>query len=118
MEGAEKFIGDRLANNESVIFIAFDGPTAIGFIQLYPIFSSVGLKRAWLLNDMFIAEHARGKGAAKALLSTARGYGKQTNSGWLMLQTAIDNIPAQNLYEANGWERDNDYFVYNLNITS
>src|SRR3569833_3165630 len=97
---AEAFIGERLANKESVIFLAFDGADAIGFTQLYPIFSSVSIKRAWLLNDLYVAEHARGKGAAKALLHAAQQYGAQTKSGWLMLQSAIDNEPTQKQYEA------------------
>lgn len=38
MEGATKFISERLLQNESVILIAFINNNAIGFTQLYPIF--------------------------------------------------------------------------------
>lgn len=118
IQAAEKFINDRLINNESVIFVAFNDAEPVGFTQLYPIFSSVSVKRAWLLNDLYVAEHERGKGIAKALLNAARNHGIQTNSGWLMLQTAADNTPAQQLYESNGWEKDTGYLVYNLTITN
>jgi GNAT superfamily N-acetyltransferase len=85
----------------------------IGFTQLYPIFSSVGMKRAWLLNDLFVTEDARGSGAADALLKAAQDMGAETSSRWLMLQTATDNHRAQKVYERNGWERDEEYYVYN-----
>ena len=114
---AGEFITQRLQNNQSVIFIAFntDGK-AVGFTQLYPIYSSVGLKNAWLLNDLFVTEAERGKRIATMLLDAAKLHGRQTNSGWLMLQTAITNHAAQKAYEANGWQKDNEYYVYNFNL--
>ena len=98
---AKKFISERINNNESVIFLAEENNKAVGFTQLYPIYSSVGMKRAWLLNDLFVAEDARGKGIADTLLLTAQQFGAETNSRWLMLQTAIDNYAAQKVYERN-----------------
>ncbi len=53
-EAAWHFISERLRKNESVIFIALKDERAVGFTQLYPIFSSVGMKRCWLLNDLFV----------------------------------------------------------------
>jgi len=114
---AGEFILQRLQNNQSVIFIAMNSDKAVGFTQLYPIYSSVGLKNAWLLNDLFVTEAERGKHIATQLLEAAKQLGKQTNSGWLMLQTAATNNPAQKAYEANGWVRDKDYYVYTFNIT-
>ena len=116
VEGATAFIQARLLNSESVIFIAFEGGKAVGFTQLYPIFSSVGMQRTWLLNDLYVAETARGKGIAKALLDAAKEHGRQTGSRWLMLQTATDNFMAQQVYESNGWKRDDDYYVYNFRL--
>ena len=65
---AKSFLEERLLRNESVIFLAFDNNEAVGFTQLYPVFSSVSLKRAWILNDLFIDASARGKGAVALLL--------------------------------------------------
>jgi hypothetical protein len=40
------FIEERLSRNESVIFLAEDGnKKAVGFTQLYPLFSSVSARR-------------------------------------------------------------------------
>jgi len=33
----------------------------MGFAQLYPSFSSVSMKRLWILNDLFVSSEARGK---------------------------------------------------------
>ncbi|HEX3024937.1 MAG TPA: GNAT family N-acetyltransferase [Chitinophagaceae bacterium] len=111
---AKKFISDRINKNESVIFLAEENNTALGFTQLYPIFSSVGMKRTWLLNDLFVASDARGKGIADALLQTAQQFGAETNSRWLMLQTAVDNYAAQKVYERNGWKKEQQFFTYNF----
>jgi GNAT superfamily N-acetyltransferase len=107
---AAGFLHERLSKNESVIFIAFVNNVAAGFCQLFPIFSSVGLKRAWLLNDLYVSENARGQGIAVALLNQAKGFGIETDAGWLLLQTGADNHTAQSVYEKNGWKKVTDFF--------
>ena len=73
--GADSFIKQRLENNESTIFLAFDdSQNAIGFIQLYPLFSSTRMARLWLLNDLFVDPIARRKGVAKSLLDQAKQF--------------------------------------------
>ena len=108
--GAEKFLQERLQQNESVIFLAFLGDEAIGFTQLYPIFTSVGMQRTWLLNDLFVSERARGKHAGAALLEAAKNFARSNGGKWLMLQTHYDNFIAQKLYEKNGWQKIDDFF--------
>ena len=68
LEGAREFIKDRLSNGESVLFLAFDENDPIGFVQLYPSFSSVSMKRTWVLNDLYVKENARGKGFGEKLI--------------------------------------------------
>jgi GNAT superfamily N-acetyltransferase len=109
-KAAAEFLQQRLANNESVIFMAVVNGIVAGFCQLYPIFSSVGLQRTWLLNDLYVNEDARGQGVAAALLQQAKQFGIATNARWLMLETAADNVTAQSVYEKNGWKRVEDYF--------
>ena len=57
---ASSFISERIRNSESVIFFAqnLEG-NYLGFIQLYPTFSSVSAKKSWVLNDLFVAEEVR-----------------------------------------------------------
>ncbi len=114
-KSATYFLLERITKNESVIFIAFVKGVAAGFCQLYPIFSSVGLKRTWLLNDLFVNKNAPGLGVATALLNHAKKFGIETNASWLLLQTGSDNFTAQSVYEKNGWNKLTDFF-YELPI--
>jgi GNAT superfamily N-acetyltransferase len=109
-EAARHFIKDRLERNESVIFVAEIDYEIMGFTQLFPLFSSVGMKRTWLLNDLFVDEKARNHGLASKLLNAAKEYGVATSSRWLQLQTSADNYTAQSVYEKNGWKRITDFF--------
>jgi GNAT superfamily N-acetyltransferase len=109
-QAATFFLKERLQKNESIIFIACINNNAVGFTQLYPIFSSVSMQRAWLLNDLYTTEAARKKGVATALLNHAKEFGASTNAKYLMLQTAADNKTAQKLYEQNGWQKETDWF--------
>lgn len=112
---AKAFLKKRMKRKESVIFVAEERKELIGFTQLFPIFSSVSMKRTWLLNDLYVNEKARGKGAATALLNAAKEFGRETNSKWLLLQTAKDNFTAQKVYEKNGWVKETDFF-YRMDI--
>ena len=107
---AKKFLLQRMEKQESVIFVAIENDRLIGFTQLYPIFSSVSLQNAWLLNDLYVHATARKKGVAAQLLETARQYGCETDAKWLLLQTGNTNFTAQTVYEKNGWKRVPDYF--------
>ena len=110
MTGATNFLYERIVKNQSTLFIAFINGEAVGFTQLYPIFSSISLRPALLLNDLYIAETARKMGIATALLNKAKEFGKQNNAGWLLLETVFDNYNAQSLYEKNGWIKQTDFF--------
>lgn len=101
-EGAKQFLTDRLSQNETTIFMAYDGEKALGFVTLYPTFSSVSMKRDFLLNDLFVSQDYRGKGVGAALLHTAQDHAKQIGAKGLLLETALDN-PAQHLYEKEGF---------------
>lgn len=104
------FLKKRMKREETVIFVAEEREELIGFTQLFPIFSSVSMKRTWLLNDLYVNERSRGIGAATALLNAAKEFGKETNAKWLLLQTAADNFTAQKVYEKNGWIKETDFF--------
>lgn len=110
IKNAKMFLKKRMKRKESVILVAEEEEKLIGFTQLFPIFTSVGMRRTWLLNDLFVCEEARGKGTATALLEAAKEFGKETKSKWLLLQTAADNFTAQKVYEKNGWIKETDFF--------
>ena len=110
LQAAFDFLEQRVDKNESTIFMAILQGEAVGFIQLYPIFSSVSLKPAWLLNDLYVAENARRQGVAEALLQQAKQFAMETNAAYVLLQTSEDNYKAQSVYEKNGWIKLTDFF--------
>ncbi|PLT33124.1 GNAT family N-acetyltransferase [Bacillus sp. V5-8f] len=111
--GAREFIQERITNQESVIFVAYDDdPQAVGFVQVYPTFSSVGMQRAYILNDLFVKESGRKKGAARSLIKRVYQFCEEKNARYVTLQTAPDNHPAKALYEDMGMSIDNVYHSY------
>ena len=109
-EGAGRFLEERIRKNESVIFLFMQDGKATGFTQLYPIFSSVSMQRAWLLNDLFVHPSARKTGAGTHLLERAKQHGRDTGAKWLLLSTGAENLVAQSLYEKNGWKKSSDIY--------
>lgn len=51
LASAKKFLVERFKNYNSAIFVAEDDQIITGFTQLYLSFSSVSMKRIWILND-------------------------------------------------------------------
>jgi GNAT superfamily N-acetyltransferase len=101
---AAAFLDARLDAAESVVWMAEDGDRACtGFVQLYPLFSSVRLSRVWLLNDLFVAAKARRAGVARALLAKAEAFAREEGALRLELETTPDNAAAQALYREAGW---------------
>lgn len=117
-ERGRKFLSERLSRGESVVFLAMaEGETgwvAVGLTQLYPTFSSLSLKRLWILSDLFVSPQVRKLGVGRALMERARQLAAETGAEGLVLETAIDNQSAQALYERLGWKRDEKFYRYAL----
>ena len=114
---AAAFVGDRLRRGESALFVAEDPDgEAVGFVQLYPAFSSTDAAPGplWLLNDLYVVEERRRNGVGRALLERAERLARESGAVGLTLSTAVDNLRAQRLYEAMGYRRETVFFTYNL----
>ena len=99
------FLKERISNNESTIFIAYLDNKAVGFTQLYPIFSSVSTQPMLLLNDLYVDINFRSRGVGKAKIDAAKELCREQQYKGLSLETAKDN-PAQYLYEREGFSQD------------
>jgi ribosomal protein S18 acetylase RimI-like enzyme len=117
---ALSFIRERIERSESVIFLArhdtTEGQQAAGFVQLYPIFSSVSMIRVWLLNDLYVHPECRRLGVGRALMLRAIEHARETGYGRVELATAEDNRSAQMLYEDLGFTRATGFHHYSLSI--
>jgi len=114
---ARNFIKSRMENKESTIFVSQNSDEElIGFVQLYSSFCSVYVCPILILYDLFVKTEARGNGHGRALMNKATEFAKSEGYDRLELSTATDNFIGQSLYESLGYERDNDFYHYSLEI--
>lgn len=112
LEGATNYIKSRLNYEDSAIYVASVNDKLIGFTQLYPLFSSVGMKRMWLLNDLYVLEDYRGKNWGHQLIDAAKRLAANTGAAAILIETEKTNIRAQKLYEEVGFEEPDTRFYY------
>jgi len=117
LKAARDFMGARLAEQDSVIFMALDdAETPLGFTQLYPLFSSVRMRSIWLLNDLYVAKEARRRGVAHALMLHAEDFARKSGAAGLELATAKDNETAKSVYHDLGWKLDTEFDHYSQTV--
>ncbi|MFV0226762.1 GNAT family N-acetyltransferase [Empedobacter falsenii] len=113
VEGAKEFLLERIANNESVIYLAFDEKeNAVGFVQLYPLFSSTRMKRFWMLNDLFVSPEFRGQGFSRELIDQAKKLCRKTDACAMLLETSVTNEIGNSLYPSTGFILRDDANFY------
>jgi GNAT superfamily N-acetyltransferase len=112
LPAARAFLQARFDHGESVVFMAHEDSVPLGFAQLYPSYSSTALARVFIHNDLFIHEKGRRKGVASQLLAAVEGYAWAHGAARVTLNVARDNPSAQELYEARGWSKDDQFFMY------
>ena len=103
---ARDWLRSRLRVGESMVLVARRGADMVGFVQLYPMFSSVRLARTWILNDLYVLPTNRRGGVARALMDAAADFARADGAAGISLETTRDNAPARALYRAAGWHED------------
>lgn len=111
---ARDFLHSRMEAEESIIYLAIDSESdkAVGFTQLYPLFSSTRMKRMWLLNDLFVAPEFRGQGISKQLINKAKELARETGACGVLLETEVSNTIGNQLYPATGFELEKNNFYF------
>jgi ribosomal protein S18 acetylase RimI-like enzyme len=117
LEAARSFLSQRFEQSDSTIFVAHADDRIVGFLQLYPSFSSVSMKRVWILNDLFVEEAARNQHVAKSLISAAENFARETKAVRIILSTQVANPVAQSLYRSLGYIKDEDFYHYALSLS-
>lgn len=113
---ARNFIGDRLAEGSSILFVAEQEGEAVGFVQLYPSFSSMSAGPAMILNDLYVTPPAWGQGIAERLVRAAAREAAEAGAVKMSLMTQKTNLRARALYERLGWIADDEFMTYDLAI--
>ena len=112
LDAAKKFLRERLAIDQSVIFMVYNDSRAVGFTQLYPVFSSVNMAAVWLLNDLFVDPVYRGKKIGKQLLEAAQNHCTASGAKGVSLETEQTNVVGNKLYPIMGFEKDTEHNFY------
>jgi GNAT superfamily N-acetyltransferase len=117
VNAAEIFLHERIHNNESEIFVAETSEKMlVGFVQLYPIFSSTRMKKLWLLNDLFVLPEYRSKGISIQLIDKAKTLASDTNAVGVILETAKSNSIGNSLYLKTGFSIDDEHNYYSWDV--
>ncbi|HEX8609936.1 MAG TPA: GNAT family N-acetyltransferase [Telluria sp.] len=116
---SRQYILDRMLGNESVLIVAEDEDGApAGFCQMYPTFCSLAAAPIYALYDLFVLPEARQLGAGRALMLAAEAHAFRNGAVRLDLTTAKTNLPAQSLYGALGWKRDDIFYAYSKTLAA
>lgn len=116
LQAARVFMKERLEKEDSIIYIAKKNEEYIGFVQLYPTYSSVMMKRVWILNDLYTKKEARGQGVGSRLLAEAKNLALKTEAGMIQLRTEVNNTVAKRLYKRHGYKKDTVFDHYELRL--
>jgi ribosomal protein S18 acetylase RimI-like enzyme len=114
---AKNWLAENLERGRSTLFAADNGSQLLGFTQLYPALCSVDLVDYFVLYDLYVIEVARRQGIARALMNAASEWAKAQGAARLDLETARDNVPGQALYRDLGYELDEVFLKFSLDLS-
>lgn len=114
---AKNWLAENLERGRSTLFAADNGSQLLGFTQLYPALCSVDLVDYFVLYDLYVIEAARRQGIARALMNAASEWAKAQGAARLDLETARDNAPGQALYRDLGYELDEVFLKFSLDLS-
>ena len=114
---AKNWLAENLERGRSTLFAADNGSQLLGFTQLYPALCSVDLVDYFVLYDLYVVEAARRQGIARALMNAASDWAKAQGADRLDLETARDNAPGQALYRDLGYELDEVFLKFSLDLS-
>lgn len=97
--------------------LGHDGLDAgIGFVRLYPSFSSLATARILILDDLFVAELARRCDVVLALMKEARRHARSAGACRIQVTTGKTNDGARRLYRKLGYEPDVEFEAWALKL--
>jgi ribosomal protein S18 acetylase RimI-like enzyme len=117
-ESAKRYIGKRLRGGGSHFIKALAQGRIVGFAHLSETLDTLSMRDAWFLEDLFVDPDYRRRGVGSALLRHAERFARDTHGSRLSLFTARTNLIAQALYEANGYVRDDAFYLYQRDLGS
>ncbi len=114
LAAAEQFIRDRTALNDSIIYLAVVDKKTVGFLQIYPTFSSIQMGQVWLINDLFVSKSSRDSGIGSALIQHALSQAQLKQIKAVRISTENINQSAQRLYRKHDFIEDTKFIHFNF----
>ena len=103
------------ANNSLDGAVAIDDAgDFVGFAHYRTVPRTLSGDLALFLDDLFVAEDARGKGVGTLLMDFTKAYARQHKLAQVQLLTAADNATAQVLYDQVG--NRTDWVTYEIDV--
>src|SRR5882757_117758 len=106
-----------LAPSEDGLLLAArdENGVILGYACLYWHFSSLQALETVLMNDLFVAPEARGRGVGRALIEAIADVARERGAAWVEWSTAPDNHTAQRLYDSLTEEKST-WLSYELEV--
>lgn len=101
-----RFLQERFARNDSVIFVARGETGIVGFIQLYPLWSSWYCRRIWFLSDLYVQEAAQKRSLGRQLVEQTIAYATETNAMSILVELPRREAHLTNFYAKLGFVVD------------
>ena len=102
-------------SEDGMLLGARSGGELLGYACLYWHFSSTQAVETVLMNDLFVAEEARGRGVGRALIEASAEVARERGAAHLEWATAPSNVSAQRLYDSTGADRS-EWIEYELEL--
>jgi len=106
LDESQRFLEKRVARDESVVFLARTDADVVGFIQLFPLWSSWYCRRIWFLSDLYVREDARRRGTGRQLVERVIEYASETNASSIMVELPRREQHLEEFYRRLGFVRD------------
>lgn len=113
-----RFLEQRLAGEESVVFAAWQGDRAVGFIQLYPLWSSWYCRRIWFLSDLYVEQSARRHGIGADLVRCVISFANETGASSIMVELPRPEPQLTAFYGKLGFALDEVFELARLRLTN
>lgn len=105
VNAAKNFLADRIKYRDSEIFVCETNEhKLVGFVQLYPLFSSTRMQKLWLLNDLFVTPEFRGLEISIHLIDRAKKLVRDSSACAMFLETEKSNMIGNKLYPKTGFK--------------
>jgi GNAT superfamily N-acetyltransferase len=113
---SRRFLHERLNAGDSVVFLARSGDNAVGFIQLYPLWSSWYCRRIWFLSDLYVRAESRKHGVGRRLVERAVEHAVATGSSSIMVELPHREPHLRQFYAGLGFHEDGVFDLARRNL--